>query len=49
MALCVELTRFVLIPRVEKDLPSFLWAPAILPPNASPVQVHAHIHREAHL
>ena len=39
MALCVELTRSVLIPQVERDLPNFLGALAILLLNASPVQV----------
>ena len=41
---CVRLTKFGSIPRVEEDLPKFLWAPAVLLPNASPVVVLARTH-----
>lgn len=41
MTLCVRLTKFASIPRVEESLPILLRAPAVLPPNAFPVQVLA--------
>ena len=45
MSLCVVLTKFALIPRVEQDWPNFLCAPAIL----SLAEVPFRNHRLSHL